>query len=45
MLLGNGYVGEYVLLDIIHQTGKLRDLRPNLVSDVAPLVLAALGVS
>ncbi|MNL24735.1 hypothetical protein D3C87_1461830 [compost metagenome] len=37
MLFGKGHVGEYVLLGIIHETGELRHLWPDLVGDIAPL--------
>ncbi|MNY61002.1 hypothetical protein D3C86_1976250 [compost metagenome] len=37
VLFGKGHVGEYVLLSVVHETGELRDLWPDLVGDVAPL--------
>lgn len=45
MLSGKGHVGEHVMLSAIHDIGHLRHLRPDLVGDIAPLVLAASGVS
>lgn len=35
--LGEGHVGEHVLLGAVHERGELRHLRPDLGGDIAPL--------
>ena len=44
MLLGEGHVGEDVLLGLVHQSGELRHLGAELVGDAAPLLFRARGV-
>ena len=44
MLLGEGHVGEDVVLGLVHEGGELRRLGPELVGDQAPLGARRPGV-
>jgi len=43
VLGGEGHIGEYILLGLVHEGGELRDLGAKLVGDAAPLLAGGLS--